>query len=96
MRRRRLNDVFIEGYRGRNAADADREPMRNVACIASHVKRIESALCRSAGSLSRNEDLLDLSQRRVLVEPFALCCVLVAKCAFDVGVCKSKAFLNCC
>lgn len=70
--------------------------MRNVACIASHVKRIERALCRSVGSLSRNEDLLDLSQRGVLVKPFALCCVLVAKRAFDVGVCKSKAFLKHC
>lgn len=79
-----------------NAADAGREPMQNVACIASHVKRIEWALRGSAGSLSRHEDLLDLSQRWILVEPFPLCCVLVAKRAFDVGVCESKAFLKDC
>lgn len=50
--------------------------MSGVTCIASHVKEIVVVVCVVVGSLSRHEDVLNLCEGRVLVEPFALCCVL--------------------
>jgi hypothetical protein len=48
------------------------EPMRDMACIASHVKRIEVAVGTRAGSLAGHEDVLNLGERWIFVEPFAL------------------------
>jgi hypothetical protein len=48
------------------------EPMRDMACIASHVKRIEVAVGTRAGSLAGHEDVLDLGERWIFVEPLAL------------------------
>lgn len=52
---------------------------------------------KDAGSInavsSAHERLLDLGERRVLVEPFALGSVLVPECAFDVGVCDGEELL---
>jgi hypothetical protein len=47
---------------------------RNVHCVAHEGDR--SNCCDGIGSLSRHEDVLDRCERRVLVEPFALCSVL--------------------
>jgi hypothetical protein len=49
------------------------EPMLVVAWFTSHVKGIEVALPDIGSLLSRHEDMLNLSEGRVLVEPFALC-----------------------
>jgi hypothetical protein len=50
--------------------------MSVVTCIASHMKKIEVIVCVVVGSLSRHEDVLDRCERRVFVEPFALCSIL--------------------
>jgi hypothetical protein len=47
---------------------------RNVHCVTHEGDR--SDCCGGVGSLSRHEDVLDRCERRVLVEPFALCSVL--------------------
>jgi hypothetical protein len=72
------------------------EPMRDMACIASPVKRIEVAVGIMAGSLAGHENVLDLGERRILAKPFALCCILVTKCALNIFVCKGETFLETC
>jgi hypothetical protein len=49
---------------------------------------------RESLSLSTQEYLLNLHERRVLGKPFSLSSVLVAKCVLDMCICDCEEFLQ--